>query len=245
MALGSNKGFWLICFLLVILGAFAFWMITSAKPLRLVVLYDEIGELKKGDPVVWKTFTVGKVESIEPLVDNQIGVAISIKEDYADRVTQGTTFTLQSAQLLGLIGQNAIEIELPPAPGRPYEQGEKIQGVRIPETSLVEEGKRWTLDQWRRLKDQVSVILEESRSSPYRAELEEALSRAKTLAEQGVQQVKEGAEKFRKEHEKDFEDALRNLERIRDEMARKGDKAASKALTEQIEKLRAYLKQSP
>ncbi len=242
MALGSNKGFWLLCLLLVILGVFAIWMITSAKPLRLVVLYDEIGQLKKGDPVVWKTFTVGKVESVEPLVDNQIGVTISIKEDYADRITQGTTFTLQSEQLLGLIGQNAIEIELPPTPGRPYEQREKVQGVRIPETSLVEEGKRWTLDQWRRLKDQVSVILEESRSSPYRAELEEALARTKTLAEQGIQQVKEGAEKFRKEHERDFEDALKNLERIRDEMARKGDQAASKALTEQIEKLRAYLK---
>ena len=242
MALGGNRGFWLICLLLVILGVFVFWMITSAKPLRLVVLYDEIGELKKGDPVVWKKFTVGKVESVEPLVENQIGVTISIKEDYADRITQGTTFTLQSEQLLGLIGQNAIEIELPRTQGRPYDQGEKVQGVRVPETSLVEEGKRWTLDQWRRLKDQVSVILEESRSSPYRAELEEALARAKALAEQGVQQVREGAEKFRKEHEKDFEDALRNLERIRDEMARKGDQAASKALTEQIERLRMYLK---
>lgn len=242
MALAGSKSFWVICILVVILGAFVFWAITSAKPLRLVILYDDIGELKKGDPVVWKTFTIGKIESIEPLVDNQIGVTISIKEDYADRITHDTTFTLQSEQLLGLIGQNAIEIELPPVAGRPYEQGEKVQGVRIPETSLVEEGKQWTLDQWRRLKDQVSLILEESKSSPYRAELEEALDRAKSLAEQGIRQVKEGAEKFRKEHQKDFEDALKNLERIRDEMARKGDQAAAKALTEQIEKLRAYLK---
>jgi hypothetical protein len=86
------------------------------------------------------------------------------------------------------------------------------------------------------------VILEESASSPYRAELEKALARAKELAEQGARQVKEGAQYFRKEHEKDFQDALRNLERIRDDMARKGEQAAARALTEQIEKLRAYLK---
>jgi len=238
MALGGNKVFWLVCLLLIIAGAVAFWIVTSATPLELVVLYDEIGELKKGDPVVWKTFTIGKVESIEPLVENQIGVNIVIREDYADRITHGTTFTLQSAQLLGLIGQNAIEIKLPSAPGRRYEQGEKVKGERIPETSLVEEGKQWTLDQWRRLKDQVGEILEQSKSSPYRAELEETLGRARKLAEQGAGQVQEGAEKFKKEHQQDFENAIKNLERIRDEIARKGNKQAAELLTEQIRKLR-------
>ena len=70
-----------------------------------MVLLDDVGDLKKGDPVVWKTFTIGKVESIEPLVDNHVGVTISIKEDYAPGISHGTTFMLRSSQLMGLIGQ--------------------------------------------------------------------------------------------------------------------------------------------
>jgi len=242
MSFAPGRLFWGLCILVLIAGAVVFWMLYTAQPLRLIVLFDDVGDLKKGDPVVWKTFTIGKVENIEPLVDNQVGVTISIKEDYASRISRGATFRLRSSQWLGLIGQNAIEVKTPASPDTPFARGEKVQGVRAEESSLLEEGKQWTLEKWRLLKGQVNQMLEESRSSAYRAELEDALEKAKVLAEDGTQEIRQGAEKFRKEHEKEFEEALKKLEHIRDEMSRKGDKAAARLLDEQIAKLRAMLK---
>jgi len=242
MSLAKSKAFWLLCVVVVVAGATVFWMVSMAKPHTLMILFNEVSEIQKGDPVVWKTFTIGKVEAIEPLVENQIGVTISIKEDYASRITRGSTFTLRTADLLGLIGQNAIEVQLPPSPGEPYRQGEKIQGVRPAGATLIEEGKQWTLEKWNQLKDQMSAILEESRSASYRAELEKALARIKTLAERGAHEIAQGTAQLRKEHDKDFEQALLELERIRDEMTKKGDTAAAGLLDAQIRKLREHLK---
>jgi hypothetical protein len=242
MSFAPGKWFWLVCVVVLIAGAVVFWMIQAAQPLRLVVLLDDVGDLKRGDPVVWKTFTIGKVESIEPLVDNHVGVAISIKEDYAPGISHGTTFMLRSSQLMGLIGQSAIEVQTPRPPGTPFARGEKVHGVRAGESSLLEEGKQWTLEKWHLLKDQVSQMLEESRSSAYRAELEDALAKARVLAEDGAREIRQGAEDLRKEHAQEFEEALRKLEQVRDEMYRKGDKEAAKLLDVQIAKLREMLK---
>ncbi len=242
MSFAPGKWFWVLSVVVVIACAMLFWMIYSAQPLRLVVLFDDIGDLKRGDPVVWKTFTIGKVESIQPLVDNQIGVTISIKGDYASGISRGSTFRLRTAQLLGLIGQNAIEIQTPASPGTPFARGEKVHGIRVEKSSLLEEGTRWTLEKWQLFKDQMNQMLEESRSSAYRAELEDALAKARVLAEDGAQEMHQGAERFQKEHALEFEEALKKLERIRDEMSRKGDKAAARLLDEQIAKLKEMLK---
>ena len=241
MSLAKSKIFWLLCTIVLIAGATVFWMVSTAEPLTLVILFDDAAGIQKGHPVVWKTFTIGKVEAIDPLVDNQIGVTISIKEDYAPRITRGSTFTLRTTDLLGLIGQDAIEVQVPPSPGDRYTQGEKIQGVRPANASLVEEGKQWTLEKWGQLRDQMSAILEESRSASYRAELERALARIKALAERGASEIRTGAAQLRKEQDREFEEALLELERIRDTMSKKGDAAAAKLLDEQIRKLRERL----
>ncbi len=242
MSFTPGKWFWVLWVVIVLAGLAVFWMIHTAQPLKLVILFGDTGALKKGDPVVWKTFTIGKVEAIDPLVDNQIGVTISIKEDYAPRVTHGSKFRLRTAQLLGLIGENAIEVQTADVAGTPFARGEKVQGVRSEETSLVEEGKRWTLEKWGLLKDQVNEILEGSKSSSYHAELEDALAKAKVVADDGAREIRQDAERLRKEHEQEFHEALRKLEDIRDEMSRKGDKAAARLLDEQISRLRELLK---
>ena len=85
-------------------------------------------------------------------------------------------------------------MQTPRSPGTPFARGEKVHGVRAEESSLLEEGKQWTLEKWRLLKDQVNQMLEESRSSAYRAELEDALAKAKVLAEDGAREIRQGAE---------------------------------------------------
>ncbi len=189
MPLLRSKLFWLLCAVVALAAATAYWMVSTAEPRRLTILFDDVAGLRKGDPVIWKTFTIGKVEAIEPLVDNQIGVTVAIREEYAARIARGSTFVLKTAGLLGLVGKNAIEIRLPESPGGRYHQGEKIPGVRAESASLIEEGKQWTLERWNRLKDDMSAMLEESRSGSYRAEVEKALARIKGLAERGAGQV--------------------------------------------------------
>jgi ABC-type transporter Mla subunit MlaD len=233
----QNKGLWLGAALLVIIGGLLFWILTGPEPFRLVILYDETGDLKKGDAVMWRDFNIGKVEEVNPLVDNQVGVTIRIKKDYAGRLTQGTEFVLKRAAFLGLVGQNAIEVVTPGSPGAPLASGARIQGKMTPKSSLIEEGTKVTLEYWQQLKDQTSLAIEEFRSSPHGREIEEALDELKSIAERGTQQTKERAEQFRKDHQKEIDEALQKLARIRDELRKRGDLAAVRRLEEQIEKL--------
>jgi ABC-type transporter Mla subunit MlaD len=238
MSFRENKGLWLGILAVILAIAALIWLLISGGPRTLVILFPEIGELKKEDPVLWRDYKVGRVETIEPLVDNQIGVTIRIREDYAAKITRGTKFTLKQASVLGLIGQNAIEIETPSEPGLPYLDGERIQGVSPPRPTLVEQGKQKTSEYWQQLKDQAAALLDEYQKSPYRREVEDALAELKNLAEKGTLQAKDGLEQFRKDHQKEFDSALAKLEQALDWIRKKGDELGARKIQEEIDKLK-------
>jgi ABC-type transporter Mla subunit MlaD len=196
MPFGENKWIWIGIMAVVVAIAVILGFVLLSEPFRLMVLFDEVGDLKKADPVVWKEFTIGKVEEIQPLVDNRIGVTIRLREDYATRITHGSEFVLKRTAFLGLVGSNAIEVITPSTPGTPFARGEKVMGKITPKTSLLEDSKKWTLDSWNKLRDATSAMVEEFRTSPYKAEAEDALSHLKTLAEEGAAQVKGGLQQF-------------------------------------------------
>jgi ABC-type transporter Mla subunit MlaD len=235
--MGQNKGMWLGVALLVISAGLIFWALTRPEPFRLVVLYPESGDLKKGDDVVWRDFEIGKVEQVKPLVGNQVGVTIRIDRDYAGQMTQGTEFVLKRASFLGLVGRNAIEVVTPESPGAPLARGARVQGKATPKPSLIEEGAKATSEYWQQLKEQTSLAMEEFRSSTHGREIEEALDDLRTIAERGARETKEGLEQFRKDHQKEIEEALRKLARIRDELRKRGDVEGVRRLEEQIKKL--------
>jgi ABC-type transporter Mla subunit MlaD len=237
MSARGSKGLWITLAFLAVVAAVVFWIVNTGEPFRLVILFDEIGELKKDDPVVWKEFTIGKVEQIEPLVENQIGVTVRLNSDYAGKISRGTEFTLRHSALFGLVGSNAVEVTPPPTPGAPYASGERIRGKSTPKPSLIAAGTKWTFEQWKNLKDETSLALEEFRSSPHGRDIEEILAEVGSLAEEGARQAQKGLTEFRKDHEKEFEEALKKLERIKEEI-QKSDAPAARRLGEQIEKLR-------
>ena len=238
MSFRENKGMWLgIAAALLVIVAII-WLILSGGPLTLVVLFPDIGELKREDPVIWRGYAVGKVVKVEPLVDNQIGVTIQLREDYAAKVTHGTRFTLKRAPLFGLVGGNAIEIETPSEMGRRFADGERVQGISPPKPTLVEEGKQYARDYWRQIQSQAAQLVEEYRQSPYRKEVEDALSQIRTLAEQGAGQAQEGLEQFRKDHQKELDAAMKRLEQARDWIRKKGDEPAARKVEEEIKRLK-------
>lgn len=194
--------------------------------------------LKREDPVLWHDYVVGRVVKIEPLVDNQIGVTIRLNEDYAQKVTRGTRFTLKRAALFGYVGSNAIVVETPSESGLPYLEGERIQGISPPKPTLVEQGKQVTIEYWQRLKDQAAELMDQYDKSPYRREVEDAFAQLKTLAEEGASQAKEGLEQFRKDHQKDLDAVIKKLERARDWIRQKGDEAGARRIQDQIDRLK-------
>jgi len=218
MSFKENKGLWLGSLAVIVAVVALVWLLMSGGPRTLIILFPEVGDLKKEDPVLWRDYTVGKVKEIAPLVDNQVGVTIRIREDYADRITRGTKFTLRQASAFGFIGQNAIEIQTPTTPGAPYAEGEKIQGESPPRPTLVEQGKQKTLEYWRQITNQATVLLDEYRKSPYRREVEDALAALKDLAAKGTEQSKDQFEQFRKDHQKEIDDAMKKLEQAKDWM---------------------------
>jgi ABC-type transporter Mla subunit MlaD len=238
MSFKENKGVWLGIAAGVLAITALIWLLVSGGPSRLIVLFPDIGDLKREDPVVWRTYTIGRVDKIEPMVDNQIAVTIRIREDYVSRITQGARFTLRRASLFGLIGNNAIEVETPSEPGRPFMDGEMVQGISPPKPSLVQQGKEWTLENWQQLKDQAAQLLEEYRKSPYRKEVEDALTQLGALAAEGARQAKEGLAQFRKDHQKDLDTALQKLEQARDWMREKGDEAGARKIQDEIDRVK-------
>jgi hypothetical protein len=238
MSFRENKGLWLSVAAVIIAVVILIWLLLSGGPRTLVVLFPDIGDLKREDPVVWRGYTVGRVMKIDPLVENQIGVTIRLSEDYAGRITHGTSFTLKRASLFGLVGSNAIEIETPAQPGLPYADGERVQGISPPKPTLVEQGKQLTLAYWQQLKDQAAALIEEYNQSPYRTEVEVALGQLKSLAEEGAKQAKDKLEQFRKDHQKDFDSAVQKLEQARDWMRKKGDEEGARRLQQEIDELK-------
>ncbi|MFH1573390.1 MAG: MlaD family protein [Acidobacteriota bacterium] len=237
MSLGGNKGLWLAAAAVILIGFFL-WLLFGTQPFLLVVLYDDVGELKRGDPVVWRDFAVGKVDKIEPLVDNQVGVTIRLREDYRGQITRGTDFALKRTSLMGLVGQNAIEVIPPESPGELFAGGEKVQGKIPVAPSLVDEGIRMTAQFWRDLKDHANRLLEEFQSSEFKQEAAEAMKDLRVLAERGAEQAMGGLERFRREHRDEIDRVIRKLEELRDKMRRAGDEEGARQVERQLDGLK-------
>jgi len=238
MSFREHKGLWLGVLAVLVAVVALVWLLVSGGPSTLVILFPEVGELKRNDPVLWRDYTVGSVEKIEPLVDNQIGVTIRIRKDYAAKITRGTRFTLKQASLFGWLGQNAIVIEIPSETGLPYLDGERVQGEAPPRPTLVEQGRQQAQDYWLQLKDQAAALLDEYQKSPYRKEVEDALAELKTLADKGAGQAKDEVAQFRKDHQKELDGILQKLEQARDWIRKKGDELGARKIQEEIDKLK-------
>jgi hypothetical protein len=238
----DNKALWLIIVGMAAVIAVLIWLLIGNEPYRLVILFDDIGGLKKEDPVVWKGFDIGKVEDIRPLVDNKIGVTIRVKEDYVTGLTHGTEFTLKRGPLLGLLGRDAVEVFTPASPGSPFSRGEKVRGRAAPQPSIISEGKELGAQYWNQLKDETSRLLQDFRNSPYQKDVDEALAKLKALSEEGLLQAKDGLAKFGRDHQKDLEDAVANLKSLRDKLLKLGDRAGAQRVEKQIEKVEEGIK---
>jgi ABC-type transporter Mla subunit MlaD len=238
MSFGEHKGLWLGILAVLVAVVALIWLLVSGGPSTLVILFPEVGELKKGDPVLWRDYTVGSVEKIEPLVNNQIGVTIRIRNDYTAKITRGTKFTLKQASIFGWLGQNAIVLETPAETGLPYLDGERVQGESPPRPTLVEQGKQQAQEYWQQLKDQAASLLEEYQKSPYRKEVENALAELKNLAEKGAGQAEDELAQFRKDHQKELDSVLQKLEQARDWIRKKGDELGARKIQEEIDKLK-------
>jgi ABC-type transporter Mla subunit MlaD len=233
----SRKGLWIGITLLVAVAAALVWILAGNRNLSLVVLFDDVGSLKTDAPVTWKGFTVGKVTGIQPLVDNQIGVTIELKEDYVPKITRGTEFYLKPAPYAGVLGSSSIEIVTPASPGSLFSEGEKVQGKRHAGTSWIAEGKKWTAEYWRQLSDQTANLVRNLGNSRFRKEAEEALHELSELTQKGARLAKEEVEQFRREHRKDLARIRKKLEALRDDMRKQGDESDARRIHEQIEKL--------
>lgn len=220
----SNRGIVVTGIVLVTLAIGA-WFLLRSEPFTLVILFDRVGGLRQDDPVTWKGFTIGKVEKIEPLVENRIGVTVRISEEYAGRLGEGTTFSLAESSFFGMLGRNAIEVDTPDRPSRALAAGEKILGVIPDRPSLLEQGRKWTLEQWSQIRERSAELAGEFRNSPHRAEAEEALDALGKLASDAARQTGESLEDFRKRHQAELDEILGKLDRLRQELKRESPKS--------------------
>jgi ABC-type transporter Mla subunit MlaD len=231
----AHKVTWLLVAVAAICALVIVWIVATPEPFRLVILFDEAGALKKGDPVVWKEFNVGKVERIEPLVDNRVGVTIRIKDEYSAKITRGTEFVLKRSALLGFVGKSGIEVVTPDSPGLPFANLEHIPG-KVPErTSVIAQARERTVEYWRQLKEQTGAAIEEFKSSPEGREVLEVLGELQALAVEGARQARDS---LGEDHQKQVDALVQKLERIRDEMRKRGQEEPAERIDQEIGRIR-------
>ncbi len=238
MTFSENKGLWLMVIFTAAVAVALIWILLSARPLRLVVEYEDVGELKRDDPVVLKGITIGKVEEIKPLAGNLIGVTVRIREDQASTLTHGTRFILRKASFFGLVGNNAIEVVTPTEAGTPFSSYERVRGTVPVTPSLLEQGKAWTREYWQQLKTETSLLMDQLKSSPYRDEAAAILDQLKTLADDGADEARGSLDAFRKAHQKDLDAIMKRLEQLRDKMLHKGDGIGARQVEKEIERIK-------
>jgi ABC-type transporter Mla subunit MlaD len=237
VSLAENRGVWFGVAGLALVVALILWLLAGAQPFRLVVLFEDTGNLKKEDPVVWKSYEIGKVEEIRPLVENKIGVTIRIREDYAPNISRGSEFHLKRAAFLGLVGRDGIEVITPPTPGKPFSSGERVHGISGPKPSLLKDSKELGLQYWNQLKEEANRLLEDYKNSPIPEDLEQAAAQIRELAAAGAQQATETVESFSRNHRKEIESLLESLKKLKERLLRAGDLNGAKQIGKQIETL--------
>lgn len=242
MSFSENKGFWIVSAAAVLAVVTLVWLLLSGGPTRIVVLFPDAGGLKREDPVLWHGYTVGKVEKIEPLVDNQVGVTVRLREDYTDEITRGSRFTLTRSALFGYVGRNAIEVETPAERSAPYAPGEHVQGISPPRPTVTEQARQAALKYWELARKEAADLTDIYRSSPYRADIDDALGQLRSLAELGAAQAQKGLEAFRRDHRPEIDRVLEKLEEARDWMRRQGDEPGADRLQQEIDRLKERLK---
>jgi ElaB/YqjD/DUF883 family membrane-anchored ribosome-binding protein len=238
VTLFENKGLRLGVLFLVLGAVVLIWLVATSEPYRLTILLEETGGLKEDDPVIWKTFNIGRVEKIKPLVDNRIGVVISIKEDYISSMTTGTEFILRQASFLGLVGKNAIEVMTPASPGAPLANGSRIPGKVPSADSALDAGKKWTFEYLDRVAAGIRKLNRDFQDSPYRDDLASALDTLKDLSDQGSRQAMDRLEQFRKDHQKEWDEAVRKLERMRDDLRKQGEERKARQVEEELNRMK-------
>jgi len=237
VSLAENKGIWFGVSGLALIVAWIVWLLAGAQPFRLVVLFEDAGGLEKEDPVLWKDFTIGRVEEIRPLVENKIGVTIRIREEYAANISRGSQFSLKRSAWMGLVGRDAIEVTTPETPGPPFSPGERVPGISVPKSSMLEDGKELGFQYWNQLKEETSRLLEEYRNSPFRGELEQTSRQLQQLAAEGATEAVKEAGSFTKSHRKEIEAVLESMKHLKDRLLQAGDPTGARKMETQIEKL--------
>jgi hypothetical protein len=238
VTLSENKGLWLSLLFLAIVAIVLVWLVATSQPYRLTILFEETGGLKADDPVIWKSFTIGRVEKIKPLIDNRIGVIIRLKEEYIPSITTGTDFILRQSSFLGLVGRNAVEVITPDSPGAPLANGSRIPGKILAENSAVELGKKWTFEYLDRVAEGLRKLYQDFQDSPYRDDLAKSLDTLKDLTQRGSREAIDRLDQFRRDHQKEWDEAVRKLERIRDDLRKKGDERRARQIEEELNRMR-------
>ncbi len=102
---------------------------------------------------------------------------------------------------------------------------------------MIDQGAEAGLQYWNRLKEETARIIEAFNRSPYRAEVEQALGRLKTVAGDAATSARDGLAQFGKDHQKDLDSAIAGLNRLRDKLLKRGDQSGAKLLEEAIDGL--------
>lgn len=107
---------------LVVVG----WVLfTGDGGYRVTAVFDDAGQLVKGNQVRVAGSAVGRVDEINVTEDNQAEVTFSIDDDEYEPLREGTDLVIKQTGLPGISGRY-IELQLGPANGKEIEDGGRI-----------------------------------------------------------------------------------------------------------------------
>jgi len=100
---------------------------------------------------------------------------------------------------------------------------------------VVAQARELTADYWRQLKEQTEAAIEEFKSSSEGREVLEVLGELQALAVEGARQARDS---LGEDHQKHIDALIQKLERIRDEMRKRGQTEPAERIDQEIGKIR-------
>ncbi len=180
----------------VLAPALLVWMAWGCSgDLRVTVLYDQSRGLQPGDRVLMGADAVGQVEKLTLNPSGQVAVALRIKAESREKVTDRARFLIQSDPQRP--GHRAVELVQVGQGGRPLADGAEVKGASSLSV-LLERGGQELSDWARHLRDERERWEKELRQLPDK---------------EWYRQLERDLESYGKELERGGEDLRRYLDR--------------------------------
>jgi len=170
-------------------------LVHAETNLNLTIKFDQIYGLIKGDRIIYELNHIGNVESVYYESDGIYKVSVTIKNNFANAVTEYSKFSIIDDPIKE--GNKAIEVILEQTGGKLLKDGTTVAGSSNRYTVLkkleidIEKGLGYLKEEYENFRDQVDKIPESREYQKLKKKLADLVEQLKLASEEANKKIQE------------------------------------------------------